>query len=561
MPTLVQFGAGNIGRGFIAPLFSASGWRVVFIDIDQPRIAALQERGSYQVSEVSNAGRHDREVSPVTGILANDPKAQEAIAQADLLSTAVGLGALPYLGENIARGLQLRQERNAGSSAQLDVLVCENGIQAPHMLSEAIAQYLPDGSDVSSLLGLVRTSIGRMIPPPPENADCLDIMVEPYASLPVEGPAFVGQIPQITGLKVIDDFDLIIKQKLYIHNASHAACAYLGHLKGYGTIPDCMTDADLVSLVSQALDPVLVALAQEHSDTSEQTRVIEQDHRALLNGLFERYQNKALSDGVSRVARDPWRKLAADDRLMGAARLAAKHRLQPVALAHCILQACRYQPENDEPKAEDWFALQSMGWRTQLQVVAHLDNKEPLMDTLITAERQQQAAEIIRRGGIALNDSEVATIEIADFGLGRYEQIGLAIHIYVNTKRVCAKELAMLPRMMCPEHLHPDVDGEPGKEETFRVRAGEVFIYTPGKHSDDDKAAALARIPEDKRDSVTVFHCHHLQTGDQLTLPPNTKHWFVAGDAGCVLSEFSTRSRDEADIFTDTTIQRVPDDA
>ncbi|HAT10582.1 MAG TPA: D-lyxose/D-mannose family sugar isomerase [Planctomycetes bacterium] len=180
------------------------------------------------------------------------------------------------------------------------------------------------------------------------------------------------------------------------------------------------------------------------------------------------------------------------------------------------------------------------------------------MTQLQRAERAAAAAAQMRAAGLTLRDDEAEAIEIADFGLGRYAEFGLAIHVYVNTKRCCAKELMMTPGQTCPEHRHPPIEGDPGKEETFRVRQGEVFLHLAGDHGEADKAAALARLPGDKRGAVTVFRTVHLKPGDQATLGPNVKHWFTAGPQGAVVSEFSTRSRDEADVFTDAQIVRCP---
>ncbi len=173
--------------------------------------------------------------------------------------------------------------------------------------------------------------------------------------------------------------------------------------------------------------------------------------------------------------------------------------------------------------------------------------------------RRAAAAAAMRAAGIVLRDDEAAAVEIADFGLDRYEQYGLAIHVYVNTERCCAKELVMTPGQICPEHRHPPIAGEPGKEETFRVRSGEVFLYLPGHKAEGaERAAALRHVPADKQAAHTMYHCVHLKPGDQYTLKPNTPHWFVAGAQGAIVSEFSTRSRDEADVFTDPAIFRVP---
>jgi len=160
--------------------------------------------------------------------------------------------------------------------------------------------------------------------------------------------------------------------------------------------------------------------------------------------------------------------------------------------------------------------------------------------------------ETIRRAladaGVTLRPDE--TIEIADFGLGRFGEVGLGLVTYVNTSRVCAKELVLLPGQTCPEHRHPPVEGAPGKEETFRCRAGEVYLFVPGPATPTPAVAPPADCP------VTVFHQVILRPGEQYTLAPDTLHWFAAGPQGAVVSEFSTTSRDGSDVFTDTAIVR-----
>jgi D-lyxose ketol-isomerase len=147
-------------------------------------------------------------------------------------------------------------------------------------------------------------------------------------------------------------------------------------------------------------------------------------------------------------------------------------------------------------------------------------------------DARERAAAYLERAGIVLAPAERASIEVADFGLGRLEEIGLQIVVYVNTDRVCAKELVLFPRQVCPEHRHPAIDGEPGKEETFRCRLGTVHLHVNGHEE-------IVLAP-----------------GEQFTIEPDTLHWFQAGDDGAVVSEFSTRSRDEFDVFSDPRIVR-----
>src|SRR5881392_1119530 len=148
------------------------------------------------------------------------------------------------------------------------------------------------------------------------------------------------------------------------------------------------------------------------------------------------------------------------------------------------------------------------------------------------AEARDRAAAMLAETGIVLSPLEREQIEVADFGLGRLDGIGLQIVVYVNTDRVCAKELVLFPHQRCPEHRHPPVEGEPGKEETFRVRRGAVHMHVEG-------AGNIVLGP-----------------GEQYTIPPNTLHSFEAGNEGAIVSEFSTTSRDALDVFTDPRILR-----
>jgi D-lyxose ketol-isomerase len=166
---------------------------------------------------------------------------------------------------------------------------------------------------------------------------------------------------------------------------------------------------------------------------------------------------------------------------------------------------------------------------------------------------QKQAIELFQNASIVLTEAEKQQIEIADFGLGQFEQTGLGVLVYVNTERVCAKELAIWPKQTCPEHRHPSVGNRPGKEETFRCRWGKMYLYVPGEKTTDIQAAP----PTGRENTYTVWHEIELNPGDQYTLSPNTLHWFQAGPEGAVVSEFSTSSTDENDVFTDEEIARM----
>ncbi len=165
-------------------------------------------------------------------------------------------------------------------------------------------------------------------------------------------------------------------------------------------------------------------------------------------------------------------------------------------------------------------------------------------------EARRYAIEQLDALGIVMTEEERASIEIADFGLGRLRETGLMLLVYVNTDRHCAKELVLYPRQTCAEHRHPPFEDTPGKEETFRCRRGTVYLYIEGEPTPERTCTPPAGV-------YTAAHEIALRPGEQYTIPPNTLHWFQAGPEGAVVSEFSSTSRDELDVFTDPRIQRA----
>lgn len=180
---------------------------------------------------------------------------------------------------------------------------------------------------------------------------------------------------------------------------------------------------------------------------------------------------------------------------------------------------------------------------------------------MLTKKQYREGVEYVisafEKAGIAITDEEKARIEVADFGLGNLEKVGLQLLTYINTNYYCAKEMVLRPYQTCPEHIHADgIDNGVkyrGKQETFRVRKGLCYLYVSGEGSKDDIHGI---IPET---DVTVFHEIALRAGEQYTIVPNTRHWFQAGSEGAIISEFSTTSRDESDIFEDKRISRIPE--
>ncbi len=371
----VIVGAGNVGRGFLGQLFSESGFEVVFVDVDAPLIAALRSRGAYTLRLANNAGTREVCVAPVTGLLSSDAEGvAEALAGALLAATAVGVRALPLIAPLLAEGIRRRAAR--ARAAPLNVIVCENLPHAAETLRGLVATHLTadERSWCDAQVGFVDTVIGRMVPELPAALRAEDpslIIAEPYKALPVDRAGFRGAIPAIVGLEPADHFAVYTARKLYLHNAGHAVLAYLGHCKGLMLGLDALDDADIRPILEGALEESLQGIVARY-DADERWL------RAHVADLLARFGNRALADPISRLARDPLRKLAPEDRLVGAARVAEYGGAVPVCLAWGIAAALRYDEPTDPRAIELQERVASQGAAGVLADLCAIRPDEPL---------------------------------------------------------------------------------------------------------------------------------------------------------------------------------------
>ncbi len=374
-PVAVQFGAGNIGRGFMGELFCRSGYRTVFVDIDEAIVGALRGRGRYEVHHITNAGDEAVPVTDVTALDARDPAAvTDAVAGADLVCTAVGVRALDAVAAALAAGLAARLAREG--AAPLNVITCENLVGAGRHVRGLVHDRLPQ--DVRNRLddraGFVEAVVSRMVPIVPDAVrarDPLWIACEPYARLPVDATAFRGPVPEVVGLEPVDDIRAYQRRKLACHNMSHAVCAYLGHRAGHAFIWQAMDDPDVLAVVEGALAETGRALVRRFGFDPEAQRAHEAD-------LLARYRNRALGDQVRRVAADPLRKLGPDDRLVGSARLCLEEEVEPSHVLQGIRAALAYDEPTDPRAVELQARLARDGLATVLEAVCGLAPGDPL---------------------------------------------------------------------------------------------------------------------------------------------------------------------------------------
>ncbi len=373
--TAIIFGAGNVGRGFLGQLFSASGYEVVFVEVDEPLALALTQRGRYTIRLVDNDWQEELTVAPVRALLAGDVGAvAQAVASAGIAATAVGVRALPFVAPLVAAGIA--QRAAAGVAAPLNIIICENLKDAAATFRGMVEQHLPDELRpyLRSHIGFVDTVIGRMVPPPTPELRAEDptlIVVEPYKQLPVDRAGLIGPTPQVVGLEVCDNFPAYTARKLYIHNCGHAALAYLGHLAGH--------EYGYQALADPAIRPWFdAALAESKAGIVAAHGVDPAWLDAHIADLTRRFANRALGDTVLRLGRDPLRKLGADDRLVGAARLAERAGVAPNALAHAIAAAYRFDDPRDPLAVALQERLAAEGFDAVLAAVSGIQPDEPL---------------------------------------------------------------------------------------------------------------------------------------------------------------------------------------
>jgi len=357
MKKAILFGAGKIGRGFLAQLLTQSGYEVIFVDIDDRVVSLLNKRKSYLIKIV---GENPGEVE-IKDIRALDISQTEAatgeIATADVVFTAVGAKALESIAPVIAGGLEKRA--NIKKDSPLNIVLCENLMNAQEILKQYViknAGHIHRGY-IETKVGFVAAIVSRMVPELPaslKDIDPLMIVTEEYDKLPVDKMAIVGEFPEIEGVIPIDNLGAFVERKLFIHNAGHSLAAFLGDKKGYKYIHEAISDKNVLRIVTGALMESSEALVRKHDFAPEALR----QH---IDELMKRFSNKGLEDTVERGARSPIRKLSFNDRLIGAARLALEYVITPDNLALGVAAAIGYDNEKDSEVVELRQLLKSEG--------------------------------------------------------------------------------------------------------------------------------------------------------------------------------------------------------
>ena len=374
MKSSVQFGAGKIGRGLVGRLFIQSGYDVLFVDANKELVDALNKKRAYMVKTIGD----DPHVYHVEGFRAIDVDHRDeiarAVAAADIVTTSVGPTAVKAVVPLIREGLELRAR--GANRGPMNIVACENIPKA----SSVLKGYILEGCSpecrrfVDENVGFPEAQIGTIAPTilqPIEGEDPLTVFTESNEEFYIHKLGLVGGVPDVRGIHFVDDIDAYVERKVFIVNTGHAVAAYTGFLKGYEFIHESMRDPETRAIVEGALDETSRLLVAQHGFDAEEQRVY--TARAL-----RRFANSDMKDPISRLGREPLRKLGPSDRLVRPARMAMKFGIVPDDIATGIAAALFYDAPSDAQAVELARKVADMGIEGVLKEVSGISMDEEL---------------------------------------------------------------------------------------------------------------------------------------------------------------------------------------
>ena len=380
-PKAVVFGAGATGRAHVGLLAWQAGARMVFVDIDAPLVRALQRAGAYRVVLYDGHDRQDIEVTGAAFLHASDRGlAAEEIVDATLVLTAVFDQNLPDIAETLALSMRLCRER--GRQTPLNVIACENMQDSSSTLGRHVRERLnaPDRAWCEKYVGFPDCMISRVVPRP--ESDPLVVVGEDYNEWTVRREEFKGEPPAwLAAMELVDNQTARLERKLFMHNGGHAVCGYLGFHYGHRFIHEAVADPRVAQHVIAACNQIGDVVRRKHGFSTESI-----EH--YKNDLYRRGAIAQMRDQVLRVVRQPLRKLGANERLLGPARLAGQYGLPRDAIVHGIVAALRYAHPDDAQSLELQDMVARQGVHAVMLDVSQLDPQDALLGEIEQAWSQ-----------------------------------------------------------------------------------------------------------------------------------------------------------------------------
>ncbi|EAU0476257.1 mannitol-1-phosphate 5-dehydrogenase [Salmonella enterica] len=379
----LHFGAGNIGRGFIGLILSRAGYNVVFSDVNQELVKALEQRGEYTVELANEA----KDLETVTGVSAIDGTNMDTVAQnvaeAELITTAVGVGILKHIAPGIAKGLTARL--GTGDVFQpLHIIACENAIGASTQLKEHVYGLLDERTRLlaDQYVYFPDSAVDRIVPIQ-HHEDPLHVQVEPFYEWVVDRSQMAPAFKPVEGVMYVDDLEPYIERKLFTVNTGHCIAAYIGYVNGFDTIQKAIADEKVKSIVYGALQETGAVLVKRFGFNAD-------DHQLYIAKILERFVNPHLTDEVTRVGRSPLRKLSPNDRLVRPALQAYEYGTETTHLAMGMAAACKFDISEDPEAVELQTTIQQKGIEAALSQYTSMDENHPVLKQAVAHYQQMK---------------------------------------------------------------------------------------------------------------------------------------------------------------------------
>ena len=369
MKRAIQFGAGNIGRGFIGGLLSKSGYHVVFADVNTAILDAINRDKKYKIL-IKDVDCFEEEITNISAVSSLSEDILKEIETAEIITTAVGPLVLPRIAPTIAKGISSRRTKNINT--ELNIIACENAVCASDLLKEEVLKHLDkeDKEYVNQYVGFPNSSVDRIVPPC-KNDNPLDVTVEKFYEWNVEKFGFKGEIPTIEGMNLVGNLMAYVERKLFTLNTGHAITAYLGYINGYKTVDESIADEKILDVVKNAMRESGQGLAKKHNLDLEK-------HYIYIDKIINRFKNPHLNDDVMRVGREPLRKLSSKDRLIKPLFTAKSYDIDVDNLIIGVSAALHYDNKEDKQSIELQNYIKELGVKDALVKVSGINNDDVL---------------------------------------------------------------------------------------------------------------------------------------------------------------------------------------
>lgn len=375
MKKAIQFGAGNIGRGFIGYLLNKAGYNLIFADVFDNVLDEINSEKQYNIY-VKDVNSETIEVKGVSGVNSKSDQIIDEIADASIITTAIGPLNLKYVGPTIAKGIVRRIEHS--SEDFLNIIACENAVFASSQLKEYVYENLTEDekSYADKFVGFPNCAVDRIIPPS-TNPKPLDVTVESFYEWIVEKSAFKGELPQIEGMTLSDNLLAFIERKLFTLNTGHATIAYIGNLKGYKTIDEAIGDKEIEEITRSTMQESGEALIKKFAFNKD-------EHFAYIEKILKRFTNPHLRDELVRVGREPIRKLSANERFIKPLNTALEYDLPVNYLINAIGASLHFESEHDKQSIELQEKIKEAGVKDTVKEITQITD-EKILDEITKA--------------------------------------------------------------------------------------------------------------------------------------------------------------------------------